>query len=74
MKVCEQVQRESTERRKHGLRGETWENGLRAMGSEGKISEDTETKMFREIGKELEGLDFLGAQGREVFKNESPML
>lgn len=57
MNVCEQVQRESTERRKHGLRSETWGNGLRAMESEGKISEDIETKMFREIGKELEGPD-----------------
>lgn len=27
--------------------------------------------MFREIGKELEGHNIVGAKGREVFKNES---
>lgn len=35
----------------------------------GKFSEERKI-MLRGLGKELEGLDIMGTEGKEVFKNE----
>lgn len=42
---------------------------LKAVGCEGKFPEQRKI-MFRGLGKELEGLDIMGTEGKEVFKNE----
>lgn len=36
MKVCEQIQKESMERKKRGLRSETWGKGFYNVESSGK--------------------------------------
>lgn len=48
---------------------------LRGMGSDGGNSRTGRRRMLREIGKELEGHDSTGPEGREIFKKrESPVL